>query len=246
MIAKAPMKSSRTTEKRVLVVVNFEKTGLGLVGEALHAEGIGVVGVNASQGAPLPQTHAEFGGIVILGGAQNAIDDAISPWFPSLLRLTRDFVASGKPVLGICLGAQLLARALGGQNRIGGHTEFGWSDVSLTSEAAEDPLFAGLPERFPAFQWHDDHLTPPSGAVTLATNAVAPFQAFRFGRAAYGLQFHVEADTKLVQQWNTDFRSHLETNKPDWARRHLRDERAYGAMADAAGRKIAAGWTALL
>lgn len=232
--------------KRVLAVVNFEKTGLGLVGEALVEAGACVDFVNAHEGEALPGDHGRHDGIVVLGGGQNALDDAGSPWFPQLLGLMRGFAEADKAVLGICLGAQLLARALGGENRVGGHTEFGWSAVDLTPHGENDPLFARVPPRFTIFQWHDDHFDLPRGAMRLAGSPVAGNQAFRFGRAAYGTQFHFEADTKLVRQWNTGFAPYLAEHKPEWAARHPRDEAEHGALADAAGRAIARAWAGLL
>ncbi len=228
---------------RVLAVVNFEKTGLGLVGEALAEARITVDLVHAHDRQALPAHHGSHDGIVVLGGGQNALDDDGSPWFPPLLMLMRDFAEADKPVLGICLGAQLLARALGGENRIGGHTEFGWSDIALTEDGMADPLFAGLGGAFPIFQWHDDHFTLPPGAVRLAASPAAGNQAFRVGRNVYGTQFHFEADTRLVRQWNADFAGHIATHNPHWMERHADEEARHGASADNAGRAIAAAWT---
>ncbi len=232
--------------KRVLAVFNFEKTGLGLVGEALADAGVTLDAVNAHEGAALLEGHDGHDGIVVLGGGQDALDDAGSVWFPRLLTLMRGFAQADKAVLGICLGSQLLARALGGQNHIGGHTEFGWSEVALTPEGAADPLFADVPERFAIFQWHDDHFSLPAGATRLAASPIAGNQAFRFGRAAYGTQFHFEADTALVRQWNTDFSAHIAEHKAGWPHRHEDEEAAYGAAADAAGRAIARAWVSVL
>ncbi|TGR36822.1 type 1 glutamine amidotransferase, partial [Mesorhizobium sp. M8A.F.Ca.ET.198.01.1.1] len=117
------------------------------------------------------------------GGAQNALDDEICPYFPALLDLTRDFTDKNRSVLGICLGSQLLARAFGGTNQIGGATEFGWHKVSLTPDAKSDAVLGGLPESFPIFEWHDDTFGLPENAVRLAGSTVAENQAFRLGRA---------------------------------------------------------------
>lgn len=232
--------------KRILAVVNYEKTGLGLVGEALAHAGMAVELVSAHEGKALPTHHRDYDGIVVLGGGQNALDDEGSPWFPQLLGLMRGFAEADKAVLGICLGAQLLARALGGENRVGGHTEFGWSDIELTPQGETDPLFAGVPPRFTIFQWHDDHFDLPRGAARLAQSPIAATQAFRVGRAAYGTQFHFEAGTKLVRRWNGDFASYLAEHKPGWTERHAREETKFGHAADAAGRSIAAAWVSLI
>ena len=125
---------------RVLVVQNFENTGLGQVGAALAEVGAEIDLCNAHLGEALPADAGGHDAMVMLGGGQNALDDDHSPYFPQLVELARDFVGKDKAVLGICLGSQLLARAFGGENRIGGATEFGWHGVSLTQEAEDDPV----------------------------------------------------------------------------------------------------------
>ena len=185
---------------RVLVVQNFDNTGLGQVGAALQEAGAELDIRNAHHGDPLPETAADHDALVVLGGGQNALDDEAYPYIPPLLLLMRDFGDSGRAVLGICLGSQLLARAYGADNLLGAAPEFGWQEVALTSEAKDDPVLRAAPESFPIFQWHDDTFTLPKGAVRLAGNATAENQAFRIGRAAYGVQFHFEADRSLVRQ----------------------------------------------
>ncbi|WP_269933528.1 type 1 glutamine amidotransferase [Aminobacter sp. HY435] len=231
---------------RVLVVQNYESTGLGQVGEALAEVGAELDMCNAHLGDALPANASNHDAIVMLGGGQNALDDGHSPYFPELLALIRDFVDRDKAVLGICLGSQLLARAFGGQNRIGGATEFGWHTVSLTEDALDDPVFAELPDRFSIFQWHDDTFTMPEGAIRLAGSGVTGNQAFRIGRAAYGTQFHFEADRKLVREWNEAFADVLATNQPDWPARHDAEAERHGPEADAVGQALARAWVAII
>jgi GMP synthase-like glutamine amidotransferase len=231
---------------RVLVVENFTGTGLGQVGAALTEAGAEIDQRKAHLGATIPTSAAEHDGLVLLGGGQNALADDVSPYFPALLDLIRDFERADKAVLGICLGSQLLARAFGGENRIGGASEFGWCKVELTREGAEDPLTASVPASFPIFQWHDDTFTLPPGAVHLATGSAVSNQAFRIGRATYGTQFHFEADQALVEDWNRDFAETIARNRPDWADRHAAEAARHGAAADAAGRALARAWVALV
>jgi GMP synthase-like glutamine amidotransferase len=113
----------------------------------------------------------------------------------------REAVEARIPVLGICLGAQLLAKALGAAvypNRI---KEIGWYEIALTAEAASDPLFEGCSPRQTVFQWHGDTFDLPAGAVHLATSPLCRHQAFRYGPSAYGLQFHAEMTAALVDDW---------------------------------------------
>jgi GMP synthase-like glutamine amidotransferase len=227
---------------RVLVIQNFDDTGPGLVGTALEEVGAAVDICNAHRGDSLPESAEGYDALVVLGGAQNALDDENSCYFPALLELTCGFTGADKSVLGICLGSQLLARAHGADNQIGGAEEFGWHPVALTDAASSDPVFGGLPAEFPIFQWHDDTFTLPAGAVRLATNAVAANQAFRIGRAGYAIQFHLEADTKLVRAWNAAFASTIAARHPDWDSRFEQEAEHHGSVADAIGLELARAW----
>jgi GMP synthase-like glutamine amidotransferase len=231
---------------RVLVVQNFDSEGLGQIGAALVEAGADIDLRRPYRGETLPQDSDAHDAMVVLGGAQNALDDEICPYFPELLDLTRDFAGKDRAVLGICLGSQLVARAFGGENRIGGASEFGWHKVSLTPAAKADPVLAALPENFPIFEWHDDTFVLPENAVRLAGNEVAENQAFRIGRAVYGFQFHFEADRPMVRDWSRSFAPLIAERHPDWNDR-LDDEMARnGADADAAGLAIARAWVATI
>ena len=135
---------------RVLVVYNFDGCRLGQIGAALDEAGAEIDLVRAHRGEPLPAGPQGHDGIVILGGVQNALADDSSPWLPGLIELMRDFADSGRSLLGVCLGSQLLARAYGGANLIGGASEFGWQPVELTAEGAADLIsrFRNADERF--------------------------------------------------------------------------------------------------
>ncbi|RUW31317.1 MULTISPECIES: type 1 glutamine amidotransferase [unclassified Mesorhizobium] len=231
---------------RVLVVQNYENTGLGQVGAALKEAGAELDLRRPYEGDPLPQDAAGHDAMVVLGGGQNALADDDYPYFPALLELTREFAGRDRSVLGICLGGQLVARAFGAENHIGRAVEFGWCGVSLTREAKADPVLGALPEEFPIFQWHDDTFDLPETAVRLAGNEVATNQAFRIGRAVYGFQFHFEADRPLVRDWSTSFAATIAERNPDWAGK-LDDEMARnGPDADAAGLAIARAWVATI
>jgi GMP synthase-like glutamine amidotransferase len=227
---------------RVLLIQNFDDTGPGLVGTALNEAAAVVDTRHAHRGDAVPQTDDGYDALIVLGGGQNALDDENSPYFPALLELMRDFTDADKSVLGICLGCQLLARAHGADSQIGGAEEFGWCRVALSDAASGDPLLGGLPAEFPIFQWHDDTFTLPVGAVRLAWNAVAANQAFRIGRASYGIQFHFEADTKLVRAWNAAFASTIAARHPDWNIRFEQQAERHGSQADMIGLEIARAW----
>lgn len=231
---------------RVLVVQNFDSEGLGQIGAALVEAGADIDLRKPYDGEALPRHSGEHDAMVVLGGAQNALDDELCPYFPELLDLTRDFADKDRSVLGICLGSQLLARAFGGENQIGGATEFGWHRVSLTPAAKTDPVLAALPENFPIFEWHDDTFVLPENAVRLAGSTVAENQAFRLGRAVYGFQFHFEADTPMVRDWSTSFAAVIAERHPDWNDRLDGEIARNGPDAEAAGLAIARAWVATI
>jgi GMP synthase-like glutamine amidotransferase len=156
--------------------------------------------------------------------------------------LLRDFERQDRAVLGICLGSQIIARAFGGSNQIGGASEFGWHAVELAETAAADAVLGALPRTFPIFQWHDDTFSLPERAERLAGNAVADNQAFRIGRATYGIQFHFEADRPLVREWNVAFSAYIAERHPDWPGRFESEAERHGPQADAAGLAIARAW----
>ncbi|MFC5386642.1 type 1 glutamine amidotransferase [Aquamicrobium segne] len=229
---------------QILVVENYEGTGLGQMGVAIGLAG-GTVDIRRPYlGDALPQNADGHDGLVVLGGAQNAMADDVCPYFPALLNLIRDFEKKDRAIAGICLGSQLLARAFGGKNRIGGAREFGWTEIELTETAKGDAVFADLPEEFSIFQWHDDSFTLPEQATRLAGSAAVKNQAFRVGRAAYGFQFHFEADAQLVRQWSADFAPLIEKISPDWPQRLEQELAGKAAEADKTGLAIARNWVA--
>lgn len=231
---------------RVLVVQNFAGTGLGQLRTALDEAGASIDIVHADRGEALPAGPDGHDALIVLGGGQNALADEAHPWFPKLLTLMRGFADSGRAVIGICLGSQLLARAYGAENIIGGASEFGWQVVELNEDGVADPLFAGLPETFRIFQWHDDTFVLPRGGVRLAGSLAVHNQAFRIGRAAYGIQFHFEADRALVEEWSRTFAGWLAQRQPDWPRCLPQEAALHGPQADEAGLAIARNWVAMI
>jgi len=230
----------------VLVIENFQDTGLGQVGAALAEAGAAIDLRKPYLGDALPPNADGFDALVVLGGGQNARDDEAHPYFPDLLSLMRQFGDGGKAVLGICLGSQLLARAHGAENLIGAAPEFGWMKVELTGQAKDDPVLSKLPASFSTFQWHDDTFTLPEGAVRLAESPTAANQAFRIGRAAYGIQFHFEADRELVRSWNETFAEWLAESQPGWAARMEEEAALHGPQSDETGLALARAWVAAI
>ena len=193
----------------VLAIQNDPTDPPLMMGEWLEECGLEVRVVNASLGETVPRTvPADVSGVLPLGGAPNAHDDHVAAWLPDERALLADAVERGVPVLGLCLGGQLLAAALGGRSELGDTTEIGLSYVERTDEGLVDPVIAqiGAPsDRIPAAQWHQDHITElPDGAVILLTNAACRVQAFRVNDTAYGLQMHPEVDAEAFDTWAVD------------------------------------------
>ncbi len=230
----------------VLVIQNVEGEGTGQLGAALAEANARIDHRHPYAGQTLPSDSSEHDAIIVLGGPQNALDDEACPYFAQLLDLIRDFEAKDRAILGVCLGSQLMARAFGGRNQVGGASEFGWQPVTLTEAARADPVLGGLPQQFPSFEWHDDTFSLPEAAVHLAGNDTVPNQAFRIGRAAYAIQFHFEADTSVVRRWNEVFAPLIAQNHPDWPQRYAQQAALHAPTADATGMALARAWVAVI
>lgn len=142
--------------------------------------------------------------LIVLGGGFLPDDDERAPWLAATRRLVAQALADGTPMLGICLGGQMLAQVAGGTVRASyGEPEFGSTIIRLRPEAVDDPLLAGLGEAVPAIERHVDAITRlPAGAVWLASSDSCPYQAFRVGERAWGVQFHPEAEARNISAWD--------------------------------------------
>lgn len=147
-----------------------------------------------------PSPLAAYGAVLVFGGAMHVDQEDRHGWLHHERVLLGDLAADGVPLLGVCLGGQLVAKALHAHVRRMPSPEIGWAEVALTPEAAADPVFAGLPGRFDSFQWHLYHFELPAGGVALARNDRC-LQAFRVGGAAWGIQFHAEVSHASVISW---------------------------------------------
>jgi GMP synthase (glutamine-hydrolysing) len=182
-------------------VRNAERSGLGRFRPWWDEMGLDMVEV---RGDAVPAAPDGFDGVVLLGGGLLPDDDARAPWLPAERELARRAVAARVPLLGICLGAQVLAVATGGAVRGDhGRPERGSCRVSLCAPASTDALFAGSPDEFRMIQNHRDQITGlPDGAVRLAESDACPVQAFRVGERAWGVQFHPEAGAGRLERWD--------------------------------------------
>jgi len=190
--------------RRVLALRHLAFEDLGLLAPLLRERGYDHIeyrdaGVDAF--APAAEADA-FDLVVVLGGPIGAEDGAMYPFLDDELRLIERRLAREQPLLGICLGAQMMARALGARVRpmVHGRKEIGFGPIELTAAGHDSPL-AALPAGVPVLHWHGDQFELPAGVPSLAATALCPHQAFLAGPAALGLQFHLEADPRRIEQW---------------------------------------------
>lgn len=165
--------------------------GPASIADVLRGHGVELAVVRPDEGDPLPTVGA-VAGLVVMGGPMGAFDDDEHPWLAAERALIADCVERGVPVLGVCLGAQLLAGALGARVYRGPRGEVGAGTVSLTEASRADAVFGGAVDPLPVVHWHHDTFDLPADAVLLGSSERYDHQAFRVGERAYGLQFHVE------------------------------------------------------
>ena len=184
----------------VLVLQHIACEPPGVYEDVLNERGATIQRVELDEGELLPDWRA-FDAIIAMGGPMGALDEVDHPWLVGEKRLIGDAVRSGLPFWGVCLGVQLLAASLGARVYPGSAPEVGLLPVMLTDEALADPVFAGMPRELLSLQWHGDTFDLPDGAALLAGSPAYPNQAFRFGTAAYGVQFHLEVSPALAREW---------------------------------------------
>ncbi len=187
--------------QKVLVIKQILREGPGIIGMELLRLGLDMVTIDAYAGEHLPKNLDGYGALIVLGGPMGAFEEDVYPFITEELRLMHLALKESVPVLGVCLGAQLLARVAGARIYSGSKKEIGYYKVSLTEEGRNDPLMEGLPGELAVFQWHGDTFDLPEGAVNLASSELYENQMFRLGSSAYGIQFHLEVTAEMVTDW---------------------------------------------
>lgn len=176
--------------------------GPGLIAEALAAHAIAFAIVRLDRGEAVPKA-SNLDGLVVMGGPMGVYEAEQYPWLAGEQKLIAACVEGGRAVLGVCLGAQLLAAALGAPVRKGPEMEAGEGSVVLTGAGRQDPVLGGNGSELPVVHWHQDTFPLPQGADLLASSRMYEQQAFRIGRKVYGLQFHMELDAEQADDWRT-------------------------------------------
>lgn len=184
---------------RALHVINEPSGPGGLSLAPLRLHGFRIDAVDVAQ-HELPKTLAGYDAVVFCGGTANTHETDRYPWIDDEIALLREALDDGVPVIGLCLGAQLLTKAAGGEVHPSVPGEVGWFEVQANAAARDDAVLADVPERFMAMQWHHYACDLPPGAVELARNPTC-LQAFRVGEVAWGTQFHIEVTRDILMTW---------------------------------------------
>lgn len=191
---------------RVLAIVHQRDAGPGVFAEAIRAAGGTLEEWTLAERPQPPGDPFGYDAVIVLGGAMNVDEGERHGWIAEEEALLRELLAREVPLLGLCLGGQLLAGAAGAEPRRAARPEIGWCRVEVSAEGAEDPLLGPLAPSFEAFQWHGYEFPLPPGAVPLARSEVC-LQAARLGQRAWALQFHPEVSRADALHWVEDYRS---------------------------------------
>ena len=187
--------------KRLLVFQHVPYEILGTFHPLLKEAGFRIRYVNFGHHPDAEPNISRYHGLIVLGGPMNCDQSDRYHHLSKEIEVIQDAIEQGKPVLGICLGAQLIARALGARVSKNKTKEIGWYDLSPTIEGTSDPLFSKLGAHQMIFQWHGDAFEIPKNAVHLATSPDCKNQAFRYRHNVYGFQFHLEVDEPMIHRW---------------------------------------------
>jgi GMP synthase (glutamine-hydrolysing) len=185
---------------RVLTIVHEEDAGPGVFGSALATAATSVETWLVAEQPQAPAVASAYDAIISFGGSAHPHQEDRHPWLASEKRFLAGALADDIPLLGICLGSELIAEAAGARTRHLPHPEIGWYEVSLTDQGRADPVVGAIGDSFEALEWHSYAVDLPAGATALAQSSSC-LQAYRLGSSAWGLQFHAEATDEDFQHW---------------------------------------------
>lgn len=238
---------------RILSLIHGRDAHSGIFGDVVRESGHELDERSFPLGNPPSGSTERYDALMVFGGAMNVHEVEDNPWIHDEIAVIRDALERDVPVLGVCLGGQLLAAAAGGRVTRAPQPEIGWYEVEKTAAAADDPVLADLPDRFLAYQWHSYQAELPEDGVLLAASPVCA-QAFRIGDAAWGTQFHAEVTPEIVDAWIRNYGSDADAVAggfdADEQRRRLREEiggwnavgrKLVGSFLTVAGRRARAG-----
>lgn len=199
----------------ILCIKHIDIEGPGTLGDFLEEKGYNFKIVDLGQGESLPENPKMFEAVVCLGGPMNVYEEDKYPFLKQENTFIQEVLKEEIPYLGICLGAQLLAKATGANVVKSPLKEVGFFKVQITAEGRKDSLFKNVRPEFDVYHWHEDMFEIPRQGKLLATGTGCPHQAFKAGKNAYGLQFHVEITDKSIREWSQEYLNH----HPDFLRK---------------------------
>jgi GMP synthase-like glutamine amidotransferase len=193
-------RSAGKSKKPVLIVQHAFHEHPAAVRRALESQAVRSLLIHPYKGESYPEID-EISGMISLGGPMGANDDSDHPWIPKEVALLKKCVLAELPTVGICLGGQMMARALGGRVEKHHTQEVGWFPIDVNELGQKDPIAGAAGPNPTVYHWHGDTFYLPDGATLLATSLNCERQAYRYGKRAYGFQFHPEADHQLIHEW---------------------------------------------
>lgn len=194
-----------STKPWVYVLQHIAIETPGTIELALKVHNISVRVIRSFEGESVPAEMGDAAGLVVMGGPMGVYEQEKYPFLRAELQLIEHALAAHKPLLGTCLGSQLIATALGASVVKNKQKEIGWHPVTLTQQAHADALWQAVPSSFMSYHWHGDIFDLPQSAVPLASSELTPYQAFRYDEAAYALLFHLEVTAEIIQDMVTAF-----------------------------------------
>ncbi|MBF0254287.1 MAG: type 1 glutamine amidotransferase [Candidatus Omnitrophica bacterium] len=229
----------------VLVIQHIPIETPGLIADALLGRNITIQTIHPYRGEAVPETPAGFSALVLMGGPMGVYESGRYPFLMREVELIRKALEARLPILGVCLGSQLLAQALGARVQKGPQKEIGWYDLHLTDEAREDRIFGSLKEPIKTFLWHGDVFDVPPSARRLAYSDLTGCQAFGADCGAYGLLFHAESGMPVIEAMTREFGDELSAGGFDKGK-ILADSARYLDALEVMGREIFSRWAALV
>jgi len=204
------LKQKQKTGVAVILLQHIHCETPGIILDCLESADIDIRWIKTFAGDKIPSTMEAQAGLIVMGGPMSVYDHKQFPFLLEEQRLIEAALKEDKPVLGVCLGSQLLAATLGTEVKRGTQKEIGWHPVELFESAGSDRLWSGLPSRFTAFHWHGDVFDLPKGSTPLAASDLTPCQGFRYGTKAYGFLFHMEVTENIIRNMVEEFSGELE------------------------------------